>query len=220
MSSPSFPRVAVTGLGVVSALGLHANATFSRLLSGERGIRPLALFDPLDARARVAAEILGLDVAAIAPVGAQGWSRTDAMALVAAREALGSSSPSGTRLGISVGGTTGGMLETEAGLLEGPLDRIDPGRVRRLLDHPLDRTARRLAGVLGARTHATLCAACASGAIAIARAVHWLTSGRVDRVLAGGADGLCRLTFFGFDSLGALDPEPCRPSIDLVAGSR
>lgn len=200
----------MTGVGVVSALGVGADATFRRLCAGEHGIGPISLFDPLDARSKVAGEVPGLDVRSIAPGGDASWSRTDAMALLAAREALGQAGAHG-KLAVSLGGTTGGMLETEAALVGGPLDRVEPERARRLLDHPLDRTAERVASVLGAVRHSTLCAACASGAIAIARAVSWLEGGEVDQVLAGGADGLCRLTFFGFDSLGALDPAPCRP---------
>ena len=72
----TFPRVAVTGLGVVSALGQGAESTFSRLVRGDRAIVPLTLFDALDARSRVAAEIPDLDVSAIAPRGERGWSRT------------------------------------------------------------------------------------------------------------------------------------------------
>ncbi len=194
----------------MSALGFGAEATFRRLCAGERGIGPVSLFDVLDARSRVAGEVPGLDVRAIAPSGDETWSRTDAMALIAAREALSQAGAHG-RLGVSLGGTTGGMLETEAALVGGSLDRVEPERARRLLEHPLDRTTTRVARALGAVRHSTLCAACASGALAIARAVAWLEQGEVDQVLAGGADGLCRLTFFGFDSLGALDPGPCRP---------
>jgi 3-oxoacyl-[acyl-carrier-protein] synthase II len=206
----SFSRIAVTGLGAVSALGFGASAMFRRLCAGERGIGPVSLFDPLDARAGVVGEVSGLDVSAIAPGGDPTFSRTDAMALAAAREALAQAGRHG-RLGVAVGGTTGGMLETEASLLGNASGPFEPERARRLLEHPLDRTATHLASVLGALRHSTVCAACASGAVAIARAVAWLERGEVDQALGGGADGLCRLTLFGFDSLGALDPGPCRP---------
>ena len=49
------------------------------------------------------------------------------------------------------------------------------------------------------------------GANAIVTAAEWIRSGRSARVLAGGADGLCRLTFTGFNALGAIAPEACRP---------
>lgn len=206
-------RVAITGVGMVTALGMDAPTTFAALLEGTRGFRAVTLFDPLDARARIGAEVAGLDVSEVAPAGSAGdWSRTDAMAVLAAREAALQAQVAGPRLGVCLGGTTGGMLETEAGLLAGPLDRIDPARAARLLSHPLDLTTTRVAEALGgAVRRATLCAACSSSALAVAEGAAWLDDGSVDAVLAGGADALCRLTFFGFDALGALDPEPCRP---------
>jgi 3-oxoacyl-[acyl-carrier-protein] synthase II len=206
-------RVAVTGIGAVSALGHDADAMFAGVSAGRRGFAPLTLFDAMDARCRIAAEVPGLDVAAIAPrAEAADFSRTDAMALVAAREALERSGARGGRLGVILGGTTGGMLETERELCAGPLDRLDPQRAARLLSHPLDLTTERVARLLGgAHRRSTICAACSSSALAIAQGLAWLRAGAVDVVLAGGADGLCRLTFFGFDALGALDVEPCRP---------
>ena len=39
----------------------------------------------------------------------------------------------------------------------------------------------------------------------------WCGSGRAEKVLTGGYDALCQLTFAGFDSLQALSPTPCRP---------
>ncbi len=206
-------RVAVTGIGAVSALGQSANATFEAIVAGERGFRPLTLFDALDARARLAAEVRGLEIADVAPRGEAGhFSRTDALALAAAREALGAATVPASRFGVSLGGTSGAMLEAERELLAGPLDRIEPVRAASLVSQPLDLTTQRVARALGgARRRATVCAACSSSALAIAEGLSWLERGDVDVVLAGGADGLCRLTFFGFDALGALDPAPCRP---------
>jgi len=206
-------RVAVTGIGAVSALGQSANATFEAVLAGERGFRPLTLFDALDARSHLAAEVRGLELSDVAPrAEAREFSRTDALALAAAREALGAASVPASRLGVSLGGTTGAMFEAERELLAGPLDRVEPARAASLISHPLDLTTERVARALGgARRRSTVCAACSSSALAIADGISWLASGDVDVVLAGGADGLCRLTFFGFDALGALDPAPCRP---------
>src|SRR5262249_6449544 len=114
--------------------------------------------------------------------------------------------------GVSVGGTSGAMFEAERELLAGPLDRVEPARAASLVTHPLDLTSDRVARALGgAQRRSTICAAGSSSALAIAEGVSWLDDGDVDVVVAGGADGLCRLTFFGFDSLGALDPAPCRP---------
>ncbi|MBI4952211.1 MAG: 3-oxoacyl-ACP synthase [Myxococcales bacterium] len=208
-------RLWITGIGIVSPLAVGARATMDRLLAGERAFAPLTLFDTAGCRSRVAAEVHALRVADVAPRGAAAaWSRTDAMAALAAREALGEAGVSAHDgpLDLVVGGTTAGMLETESDLAE--LWR-NPGTWRpteRMLSHPLSATADALASVLGPfRRVRTVCSACSSGANALILAAAWLRSGRSERVLAGAADGLCRLTFTGFSALGAMSPEPCRP---------
>lgn len=210
----SAERIVVTGVGAVSALALGARPTFERLLSGERAIAPILLFDPGATRCRIAAEVRGLDVAAIAPRAlVSRFTRSDALALLAAREALadaGLEQRPGA-LGLAIGATTGGMFETENDLIEKP-DAPLAARAARLLSHPLSATAELLSSTLpGVVQSSTVCSACSSSAVALVRAAALLQTRAVDRVLAGGTDGLCRLTFLGFDSLGALDPEPCRP---------
>jgi 3-oxoacyl-[acyl-carrier-protein] synthase II len=211
---PRRERIAITGLGVVSALGLGREETFRRLCAGERGIGPVSLFDTAGLRSQIAAEVRGLDVAALAPRGeAADWSRSDALAFVAAREALAHAGHvQGDALGLALGGTTGGMYETERALAVLPKGQMRPQDARRLLDFPLAVSVERVARTLGSVVcSATVCSACSSGAVAIALAASWLLSGRVPRVVAGGVDGLCQLTFTGFNALGAVDPKPCRP---------
>jgi 3-oxoacyl-[acyl-carrier-protein] synthase II len=211
---PGRERIAITGLGVVSSLGLGREESFHRLCAGERGIGPVSLFDTTGLRARIAAEVRGLDVAALAPRGeANDWSRSDALALIAAREALRHARHvEGSPLGLALGGTTGGMYETERVLAALPPGSVKPNDARRLLDFPLAVSVERVSRALGSVVRsATVCSACSSGAVAIALGASWLLSGRVARVVAGGVDGLCQLTFTGFNALGAVDPEPCRP---------
>lgn len=212
--SPSGERAAVTGVGLVSALGHEARQTFDAVCRGERGFAEIALFDGSAQRGRMVAEVRHLDAAAVtSAVNGARFARTDAMALLAAREALDASRALElrARLGVAVGGTTGGMYETELELFAAPSEPLDPRRVARLMEYPLSTTSEILARVFGATRTATVCSACSSSGIAIAEALGWLASGEVDVALAGGADGLCRLTLTGFNSLGAIDPEPCRP---------
>src|SRR5439155_15496358 len=71
-----------------------------------------------------------------------------------------------------------------------------------------DLCARHL-GVRGPRT--TIMTACSSSATAIGYAADRIRLGQVEVALAGGAEGLCRLTYAGFGCLRATSPEPCRP---------
>jgi 3-oxoacyl-[acyl-carrier-protein] synthase II len=118
-----------------------------------------------------------------------------------------------------IGGTTAGMFETEELLTQlGDVDLTTALEVR-LRTHPLSSTADQLCERVGPFVSArTVCCACTSGVAAIALAVSWIRTGRADRVLAGGADALCRLTYSGFGCLAVLDPAECRPFDKTRAG--
>jgi 3-oxoacyl-[acyl-carrier-protein] synthase II len=217
----SAQRLAVTGVGIVSALGQSAPETFRALMAGQRGLRPLTLFDAADIRSQLVAEVASLRIADVAPRGhTADFSRTDAMAVLAAREAAQQARLSrGARLGIALGGTTGGMFETE-GLLSSPaLAALLPEQAAKLMSFPLSASLSRVSEALGGSVVSrSICSACSSGAIALVQAAAWLLRGDVDVALAGGADGLCRMTVFGFNALGATDPDACRPFDRARAG--
>jgi 3-oxoacyl-[acyl-carrier-protein] synthase II len=215
-------RIWVTGIGVVSPLGTGAGPTMDRLLAGERAIAPLRLFHLEGSRVDIAAEAHHVDTTAYP----EGWSRADAMSVLAAREALGQAGvdPKGAAVDLILGGTTAGMFETEAPLAElsreflpnlGGPHAIPPEAIaplQRMLSHPLSSTADHVAVAAGPfRAVRSVCSACSGGANAVLLAAAWLRTGRSRCVLAGGADALCRLTFTGFGALAALSTEPCRP---------
>ncbi|HEX8796403.1 MAG TPA: beta-ketoacyl synthase N-terminal-like domain-containing protein [Polyangiaceae bacterium] len=198
----------VTGVGLVTPLGVGVEATWTRLVRGDRAIRPIQRFDVSGQRTSVAGEVDGVVVEGDA------WSRTSAMAATAAEEAMRNARVDvrSARVGLVVGGTTGGMLETEQLLARLHAEPEHREVLAAMLSHPLTATGDRLDERLGpfARVR-SLSSACSGGANAIIAAASWLLSDEVDLVVAGGSDGLCRLTLSGFNALGALDPEPCRP---------
>ncbi len=210
-------RLSLTGIGLVTSLGIGVEATWARLVRGERGIRPLERFTTEGYRGRLAAEVVGLSEV---PPSHGAWSRTALMAYEAAREAVAAARlevppKRGARVGLVVAGSTGGMLENEvalAGIAADP-NAYQPGAEPASFGaHPLWATADRLNETLGpfARVR-TVSSACSGGANALIVAASWILSGEVDTVLAGGTDGLCRLTFSGYNALAAIDPDLCRP---------
>lgn len=215
-------RIWVTGIGVMSPLGRGAEATMSRLLAGDRAFGPVTLFDTTGSRSRIAAEVSGVAAADVAPDGqASSWSRTDALSVFAVREALAQAGvhPGQTSIDLVLGGTTAGMYETEE--LLAWLSR-EPGANRpmsQMLSHPLSSTADHVRVAVGPfRRVRSVCSACSGGANAILLAAAWIRAGVSHCVLAGGADGLCRLTYAGFGALSAVDPGPCRPFDKRRAG--
>lgn len=211
--------LAVTGLGAVTALGASARESFSRILTGERAFAPVTLFESEGYRSKLVAEVKA--TLADADAGAADGSRTAALATMAAREALASAGiapGSGARVGLVLGGSTAGMLETESllSLLVGPERSVDPETrtlaLARMLSHPLSAPGERVDRLVGPFTRVrSLSSACSSGATALVVGAGWLEQDLVDVVLCGAADALCRVTLGGFGALGALDPDGARP---------
>jgi 3-oxoacyl-[acyl-carrier-protein] synthase I len=190
-------RVFVTGMGQVSPAGQGVDALLEQLRSGGSAVRPLSLFphaarDPLPV-----GQVQGFAVD-------EGIARTHALALVAAKEAVaGAAEPPDA---VVLGGTTGGMPLTEVLLRQGC---EDPKRYRY---HGLGTVADHLAAELGCKGPVyTISTACSSGAVALKIGLELIRTGRCRRVLAGGADALCRLTYHGFSMLKLIDPTGARP---------
>ena len=203
-------RVAVTGLGVVSALGPDVASFEAGLRAGRSGIRPLTLFDTAGFRTSLAAQAPDptppVRDAALATA-----SRPDRFGLQAAFEAVAQAGLERAALGdaaVIFGTGTGGLTSTEE------LVKAGDGPASLLVAHQpasvTDLVARHL-GAHGPRT--TIMTACSSSATAIGYAADRIRLGHVDVALAGGAEGLTRLTYAGFGCLRATAPgdEPCRP---------
>jgi len=141
-------------------------------------------------------------------------SRTDGFALAAAREATLSAHVdlAQEEAGLFLGSSTGGMLEGEGffdDLRTRAGERLAASRIASQQHNgPTDAVARAL-GIGGPVV--TLSSACSAAGMAIEAALRSLRSGETDVALAGGADALCQLTYAGFNSLRAVDEEPCRP---------
>ncbi len=193
-------RVFITGMGIISSLGQGVGRHVDSLRKNRSGIEPLTLFTPSPGNLLPAGEIPNFKQTLNVP-------RTHELAFLAAQEAL-----SATRVvpdAIILGTTTGGMPLTEALLRKNQKD-ADQYKY-----HSTSSVAEFLARLLRCSgLLLTVTTACSSGAVAIKLAYELLSSGKATRVLAGGADALCRLTYYGFNSLQLIDPSGARP-LDL-----
>src|SRR2546423_14098145 len=111
-------RVAVTGVGAVTPLGLDAPETWRAALAGESGIGWISTFDTDGLPVRIAGEVKGFDPAqVVSPKEARKLERNVLLGVAAGREALADAGLNGfdpTRVGIIFGSAIGGV----AGLLE------------------------------------------------------------------------------------------------------
>jgi 3-oxoacyl-[acyl-carrier-protein] synthase II len=211
-------RIAITGIGIVSGLGANREATWTRMLDGDCGIRPVTVFDTEGYRSHVAAEVSTLPIhGQLTRLERRRWSRADQFGIVAAQEAVSDAGlVDGTvdacRIGVILGAGTSDLLRNEE-FFQTMLTRgIEHARPSQVWNHfpstPVDLIAERF-GFEGLRS--CVAAACSSGTIAIGQAADAIRHGRIDAALAGGTDALARLTFSGFNALRLMDPEPCRP---------
>jgi len=211
-------RVAITGIGLVTALGATREESWRRMLAGECGVRPTTVFDTAGYRSRVAAEV---DMTAIdegsTPLQRRRRSRGDRIGVHAASEALADSGLLDTavdrsRVGVFFGAGTADLLRNEDFYRDWMTKGLDRARPSDAWNHfpstPVDVVAEAF-GFEGPR--GCIVAACSSSTIAIGRGVEAIRSGRADAVLAGGTDALSRLTYSGFNLLRLMDPVPCRP---------
>lgn len=214
-------RIVVTGLGAVSTWGWSASSLWSGLGGNRTGIEPSRRFDTRGHRTHVVGETPEPPDEIRAALGRwKHYSQADRFAVAAAAEAcrqaglLTSPPPSqpslGPAFGVFLGGSTAGMAEGEE-YFQGLLDDGSP-RLRLLASHQLNSPGDEVARFLGVSGPVrSFTSACASGALALGAALDALRRGEVEVAVAGGSDSLCQLTYGGFNSLRAVDSQPCRP---------
>lgn len=209
-------RVYITGVGVVSSLGLGKHAFFEALASGQSGIAPVQAFDTTTLGRTFGAEVSDFqptDHLSAAEVRRMG--RCSAMTVAAARMAVqdsGLRDVTGPRTAVIIGTTMG-----EADVL-GHLDHawisqgaraVKPSLLPRYGSTLLSVHVARAVGAQGLVT--TLPGACAAGNYAIGFGADLIRTGRADVVICGSAEIIQELQFSGFVRLAAMAPEKCQP---------
>jgi len=211
-------RVAITGVGVVSPIGVGSDAFWTALAGGTKGVGPISRFDASTFDVRLAGEVkerleLPGDVASLA----QGDSKI-AFAYAACAEALGvaheAAIDESTLLHVGTGLETfdlaklvsSGTTDFHATVVRSLGENESP------LQYPLDTTARLFARKFGRPgLSLTNCSACVASTQAIGHAFHAVRSGRFERAICGGFDSMINpLGVGGFQLLGALTTDNAR----------
>ncbi len=205
--------IVITGVGVVSPYGVGLDRMQEGMLSGKSCLKRAkdAIYPGFEGTiAQVG------DIPQLANASRPGYSRTDELAVVAADDAITSSGCDPSVLhdaGIVMASTLGGLTEIDTGIAEDPAPWYRrAGGLARAASYPFAHVADAVGDrfeVQGPRC--AISVACASGAMAIALAANMLLDGAAPIILAGGCDPLCPFTLSGFNSLQALDPNPCTP---------
>jgi len=189
-------RVAVTGIGTVSALGNNLQEFRSALAAARSGVRALPAEIALGSGVQVGALATWDPAAHFKGPEASSLDRVAQFALVAAGEAISSSgldpaAANRNRIGVYWGTGMGGAhtLETAYRTVYGKNDfRLRPLSVVMAMNNAAGSNVALKWGLRG--PFANFSTACSSSAMAIGEAMHVIRSGRADAVVAGGAEAL------------------------------
>jgi len=193
-------RAVITGLGVVSPLGDEIESFWSALLDIEAwpGVVDNALIRPAHMSNRL--------FYSVPSAGDEVASRCSVFAMKAARAACADAALDEQMLlhaGVVLGTGAGSADDLEHARSRGEFDA--------LASYPY-RVAGQVAETLGATgPNFSLSTACSAGAYAISVAAEAIEAGYCDVAIAGGAEGMSRVTQACFNRLWALDPTSCRP---------
>jgi 3-oxoacyl-[acyl-carrier-protein] synthase II len=208
-------RIAITGIGSVSPVGLTTDEAWKALLAGQSGIAEITQFDASDMPVRVAGEVKGFDPVAVA--GAKEARRMDRnvlLALAAAKQAAddaGDVIDDPTRAGVLFGTAIGGfhtMMEQHDILRDRGWDRVAPWFLPQCLP---DVASGAIAILLDLRGHNLApISACSTGAHAVMEAAELIRRGDADVVFAGGGEACIHpLIIAGFTTMKGLGaPRP------------
>jgi nodulation protein E len=212
-------RVAVTGIGVISALGKNACEFWSALEQGRSGIAPLETVDRTKLRFQNGAEVHGYNPCDhFEEKHADFIDRFAQFGVIAAREAIGDSGLDRDHLDnesttIITGSCVGGQCSEDLGFVE--LYQKDRGRV-----HPLT-IARTMAnagashismefGITGPAY--TISTACSSSNHAIGQAYWTVRNGGAEVAITGGSEAVFSMGFLkAWEAMRVISPETCRP---------
>ncbi|BEV08223.1 beta-ketoacyl-ACP synthase II [Methylophilus sp. DW102] len=205
-------RVVVTGLGVVSPVGIGTQTAWNNLVAGQSGITRITKFDPTPFASQIAGEVKGFNAEDFIP--AKDARRMDTFiqyGLAAGLEAFRDSGLEVTdanaeRIGVTIGSGIGGL-----GLIESTNDSYDEGGPRKISPFFIPGTiinmiSGNLSIMLGLKgPNIAVVTACTTGTHSIGEATRMIEYGDADVMVAGGAEAaITELSVGGFASARAL----------------
>lgn len=212
------PRVFVTGLGSVTALGIGVDALWSAVRDGRTGVRELALPRTANQLVKRAAHLPDFDAPNyLPPEVLRSTDRFAHMAIIAAREALADArwrlaEDLGPRTAVLVGSGIGGATtsDIEHYKFYQSRERTDPMTIPKVMPNA---AASQLSMAFGARGMSlAVSSACSSASQAIGLGLMLLRQGMADRALVGGSECLITpATFRAWETLRVMTLGECRP---------
>ena len=211
-------RVVVTGLGVVSSIGIGREDFWKNLLEGKSGISEISGFDTTEFAVHMGGEVKNFDPSGFfLPKKTASYGRASLLAISAAKLALDDASLgddywSKKKVGVCMGTTMGETQVIESlnrGWVNSGVESLKPESI---LSYPAYMLPASISMEFGFDGPVTIIPnACAAGNFAIGHGYDLIRNSEVDFVLAGGADAFSKIAFVGFSRMFAVAPQKCQP---------
>ena len=212
-------RIVITGIGLITPIGLDKKETWQSLISGDSGIDTISCFDPEAYETKIAAEVKGFDPTIL--IGKKESRRLDrfsqfavASSIQALQDAnIDMENEDQSRVGVMIGSGVGGIitLSEQYSVLEkrGPT-RVSPFLIPMMLG---DMASGQVSMNIGAKgPNFSVVSACATGADSIGIAAEMIKDERIDVAIAGGTEAaICPIAVAGFNSCMALSKRNDNP---------
>lgn len=209
-------RVVITGLGVISSIGIGWKEFWDSLLKGKSGISPVSSFDTTNHFTHNGGEVKNFRPEEFIPEEKiDSLSRASQLALAAARLALEDAilsidEISDIRVSVCLG-TTVGPIQVIENINDKFIkkDRIEENLMYQLPTHSTPAVIAKKLNLNS--TSFMFSTACAAGNYAIGYSYDLIRLNRTDIVLAGALEPFSRISFTGFNQFSAVAPERCQP---------
>ena len=198
--------VAITGMGIISAIGNNVAENYNSLIEGKKGISKISKINTIHENEIMVGEIAltnqELEEKLNLPAN-NNYSRTALLGVVAAKQAIkdsGITNIKSYKTGLISASSVGGMDKTEMYYY----DYLENDTNRKYIEaHPIGDITQKIAEQIGIEKSlvTTISTACSSAANAIMFGARLIKSGKLDRVVVGGTDCLSKFTINGFKTL-------------------
>jgi len=212
-------RVVVTGLGMITPVGIDTEASWQGLIAGKSGIGPITQFEDKDIPTQIAGEVKGFDAAKfIEPKEIKKMDRFIHLGIAASQYTMDSAKlivtpENAERIGVMVGAGIGGLPAIERAYkayLEKGYRRITPFFIPMSIINELSGHISMRFGAKG--PNSCVVTACATGTNSIGDAFKIIQRGDADAMIAGGAEScVCPLGVGGFNAMKALSTRNSEP---------
>jgi len=212
-------RIVITGVGVISSIGIGKEEFWGNLLKGKSGISKVELFDTSRYQSHFGGEVKNFDAKQFMSLRTLIFlGRASQLAVAATKLAI---EDSGLEYSQLLKSKVAVCMGTTMGEIQ-PIEDVNKNFVKGEFYENLDSSLIFQSSVNNIPVDVAMefklkgrnrifTTACAAGNYAISYGVDLLRMGEADYVVAGGSDSFSRIAFTGFDKVNAIAPEKCQP---------